>query len=79
MTNDDKREVLEEVIEKMDECAELLRSLCDPRIDAYCLAAFEGRDRGWLGHFERDVIEEVLKALDDGDPFAPLDDDEDDD
>ena len=67
MTSDDKRVVLEEVLQLMDECANLLRSLDDDRINAYCLAAFEGRDAGWLGEFERDIIERALQALDDGD------------
>lgn len=68
MTNDEKREVLEEIIEKMEECAELLRSLHDDRLNAYCLAAFQGRNAGWMGYFERDIIEEALRALDgDGD------------
>ena len=44
--------------------AELLRSLGNPRIESYCLAAFEGKNGGWLGHFERDTIEEELAALD---------------
>ena len=42
----EKVEVLEEVLEKMDECAQLLRHLGDERINAYCLAAFEGREGG---------------------------------
>ena len=62
VSDSEKIEVLEEVLEKMDECARLLRRLGDPRIDAYCLAAFEGREGGWLGHFERDVLEEALEA-----------------
>ncbi len=65
MTNGEKREILEEVLEKMDECADLIRSLDDDRINAYCLAAFEGKDAGWLGHFERDILQEALEALDD--------------
>jgi hypothetical protein len=52
---------LEEVLEKMDEIAQALRSLGDDRIEAYCLAAFEGQEGGWLGHFERDILEEALK------------------
>lgn len=56
-------EQLEHVLELMDECAEVLRSLGDPRIQAYCLADFEGAAGGWLGHFVRDVIEEHLAAL----------------
>jgi hypothetical protein len=59
------RDVLEEVIEKMDEVAALLRSLGNRRINAYCLAAFEGGGGGWLGQFERDIIEQELRALDD--------------
>ncbi len=62
VTRDEKIEILEEVIAKMDECAELLRQLGDPRIEAYCLADFEGRDRGWLGEFVRDILEQALAA-----------------
>jgi len=54
--------ILEEVLEKMSECAEMLRRLNDPRIEAYCLADFEGRERGWLGKFVRDILEEELQA-----------------
>ena len=64
---EEKIETLERVIELMDECAELLRSLHDPRIDAYCLADFEGRERGWLGEFVRDIVEKQLAAWRDGD------------
>ena len=63
MNENDQREIFEEVLEKMDECASLLRRLDNPRIEAYCLAAFEGRNRGWLGRFERDIIEDELRAL----------------
>ncbi len=65
--------ILEDVLEAMDEFARKLRSLGDPRIEAYCLAAFEGKAGGWLGHFERDILEEALDTLrsgegdDDGD------------
>jgi hypothetical protein len=62
--DDGARDVLEEVIGKMDEIASLLRSLRNKRIEAYCLAAFEGKDAGWLGEFERDIIEQELRALD---------------
>ncbi len=64
MTIEEQRDTLEQVLELMDQCASLLRSLHNDRIEAYCLAAFEGSNRGWLGHFERDVIEETLAALD---------------
>ena len=67
MTTDEKREILEEVLEKMDECAEMVRSLHDDSVSASCLAAFEGKGSGWLGHFERDIIEEALRALDEDD------------
>ena len=50
----------------MDECARLLRRLGDPRIEAYCLADFEGREGGWLGHFERDILEEALEIARNG-------------
>ena len=54
-------DTLEEVLGMMDECATRLRSLGNPRIDAYCLADFEGRERGWLGTFVRDYVEEELR------------------
>ncbi len=61
-TTSERIEILEEVLEKMDECASLLRRLHDPRIEAYCLADFEGRERGWLGTFVRDIVEEELQS-----------------
>jgi len=66
VSDSEKVEILEEVLEKMDECARLLRSLGDARIEAYCLADIEGREGGWLGHFVRDVLEEELQAARDG-------------
>jgi hypothetical protein len=60
VSNQQRIEVLQEVLEKMDEIAHALRSLGDNRIEAYCLAAFEGKGCGWLGHFERDILEEAL-------------------
>jgi len=62
LSTDERISILEEVLEKMDECAEMLRRLNDPRIEAYCLADFEGRDHGWLGTFVRDILEEALHA-----------------
>ena len=62
VSNQQRIEVLQEVLEKMDEIADALRSLGDHRIEAYCLAAFEGSGRGWLGQFERDILEEALDA-----------------
>ena len=62
ITTSERIEILEEVLEKMDECADLLRRLHDPRIEAYCLADFEGRERGWLGTFVRDILEEELRS-----------------
>jgi hypothetical protein len=62
LSTDERISILEEVLEKMDECAEMLRRLNDPRIEAYCLADFEGRDRGWLGEFVRDILEQALHA-----------------
>jgi len=61
-TTSERIDILEEVLEKMDECALLLRRLKDPRIEAYCLADFEGRERGWLGTFVRDILEEELQS-----------------
>lgn len=64
LTNEEQREILDEVLEHLDECAGLLRSLGNKRIEAYCLAAFEGREGGWLGEFERDIIEQERDGLD---------------
>ena len=61
-STEERISILEEVLEKMDECATLLRRLSNPRIEAYCLADFEGRERGWLGTFVRDILEEALQA-----------------
>ena len=61
-TTSERIDILEEVLEKMDECATLLRRLNDSRIEAYCLADFEGRERGWLGTFVRDILEEALQS-----------------
>ena len=66
VSTSEKVEVLEEVLEKMDDCARLLRSLQDPYIEAYCLADFEGREGGWLGKFVRDILEEQLQELREG-------------
>jgi hypothetical protein len=63
VSNRERIEVLQEVLEKMDEIAHTLRRLDDKRINAYCLAAFEGQQGGWLGHFERDVLEEALDSV----------------
>jgi hypothetical protein len=60
VSTSERIEILEEVLEKMDECSELLRRLNDPQIEAYCLADFEGRERGWMGKFVRDILEEKL-------------------
>ena len=43
LSTDERIAILEEVLEKMSECADMLRRLNDPRIEAYCLADFEGR------------------------------------
>ena len=60
-TENETIETLEEVIEMMDEIALKLRSLHNERIRAYCLADFEGKEHGWLGHFVRDILEEELE------------------
>jgi hypothetical protein len=61
VSNQERIETLEDVLETMDEIAHLLRSLGDDRIEAYCLAAFEGQEGGWLGEFERDILEDALR------------------
>ncbi len=63
---DFKIDVLEEVLEKMDECAGLLRRLRDQEVEAYCLADFEGREGGWLGEFVRDILERKLRTYREG-------------
>jgi len=72
VSTSERIEILEEVLEKMDECSELLRRLEDPHIEAYCLADFEGREHGWLGKFVRDILEEALREAREG----PEEDDE---
>ena len=62
VSDEQRAEVLEEVIEQMEEIARSLRGLDDPEIEAYCLADFEGRERGWLGEFVRDILERKLRA-----------------
>jgi len=62
ITTEERIAILEEVLEKMSECADMLRRLNDSRIEAYCLADFEGQQRGWLGTFVRDILEEELQA-----------------
>ena len=49
VSSDERVEVLEEVLAKMDEIAHALRSLYDREVEAYCLADFEGREGAWLG------------------------------
>ena len=66
VSSDERVEVLEEVLAKMDEIAHALRSLNDREVDAYCLADFEGREGGWLGEFVRDVLERKLRQYRDG-------------
>ena len=62
MEPEERNTILEEVLESMTECAQKLRSLHDPRIEAYCLADFEGKEHGWLGFFVRDHLEQALRA-----------------
>ena len=61
VTVPERIKVLEEVLDLMDECARKLPYLRDKRIEAYCLADFEGREGGWLGTFVRDIFEEELR------------------
>ena len=65
MKTEDKREALEQILEKMDEIADLIKAIDDDSLTAYCMAAFQGRDAGWLGFFERDHVQAALDALDD--------------
>ena len=58
--------ILEEVLDLFDQAAEQIRLLRNQRIEAYCLAPLEGSQRGWLGRFARDELEDLLRALRDG-------------
>ena len=51
----------------MDEIAEALRSLDDQQIQYYVLPQFEGQQRGWLGEFARDILQQKLDAYLHGD------------
>ena len=66
VSNDERVETLETVLQQMDEIASALRRLGDREIDAYCLADFEGREGGWLGEFVRDILERKLREFRDG-------------
>ena len=66
VSDDERVETLETVLEQIDEIARALRSLHDPEVEAYCLADFEGREGGWLGEFVRDVLERKLREYRDG-------------
>ena len=63
----EKVELLEEVLEKMEEIAEALRSLEDDQVRYYVLPQFEGQQRGWLGEFARDILQQKLDAYLHGD------------
>ena len=67
ISDEEKVELLEEVLLKMDEIAESLRQLDDAEIRYRCLADFEGREGGWLGEFARDILERKLRAYCAGD------------
>ncbi len=67
LTTDEKREVLEDVLYKMDEIAEALRQIDDPQLNAYVLAEFEGGSYSgglWLGEHSRDKMQRALEGLD---------------
>jgi hypothetical protein len=66
ISDEEKVELLEDVLAKMDEIAENLRRLDDPEIQYRCLADFEGREGGWLGEFARDILERKLRAYREG-------------
>jgi hypothetical protein len=63
MKSSEQIEMLEDVLELFDQAAESLRMLHNPRVEAYCLAPLEGSQRGWLGRFARDELEDLLQAL----------------
>ena len=58
----EKVELLEEVLQKMDEIVEALRSLDDAQVRYYVLPHFEGQQAGWLGEFARDILQQKLDA-----------------
>ena len=61
MTIQQQIETLGEVLALIDDCAAKLLSLHNPRMEAYCLAAFAGKVGGGLGKFVRDYIEAELR------------------
>ena len=63
LTDDDRRVLLEEIIEHLDDAARLVRELDDRRLEAYCLADLEGQRGGWLGYFVRDHLNDALHAI----------------
>ncbi len=68
ITTDEKRELLEDVLSKMDEIADALRRIDDPQLEAYVVAEFEGGSYvggPWLGEHSRDRIQRVLDGLGD--------------
>lgn len=56
-------ELLEEMIEHLDRCAEIVRALQSEPLRRRIMAEFEGREGGWLGTFTRDIIEQELADL----------------
>lgn len=63
-------DTLREVLVHLDEAAELVRTLRDPRLDAYVLAELEGSHgpAGYLGKFARDYVEDALEDITGFDP-----------
>jgi hypothetical protein len=61
--DDERAEVLEEVLEQMEEIAEKLRGIQDGEIRYRVMAEFEGREGGWLGEFARDILERKLREF----------------
>jgi hypothetical protein len=70
LSDDDRRLILEEIIEHLEDASRLLRELDDNRLSAYCLADLEGQTGGWLGYFVRDHLNEALHAINAGDREA---------
>lgn len=60
MTPGQRAEIAAEALELLDQAAELVRSLNDPRLRAYVQAELEGNKgpAGYMGMFARDYLDE---------------------
>lgn len=64
-TTSEQLEICDQLLETLDQAAELVRQLGNEPLERYVLAEFEGQGGGWLGEFARDKIERYRDALQD--------------